>query len=154
MERLNRGLVFWVLLLVSIALPLSAQKTVKKQLHVASIATEAGAGVGNGSLLISTSNPEYRVRTLNLPNQGGTKVSLLRSDLSWPGEIVLCENGGTAGDCSYDDSGNLDLEGALVGPMFPPGVTGGMFNTALSTGTLMIRINGGAAGAGIFIRII
>ena len=57
MERLNKGLVFWVLVLVSIALPLSAQSTTKKRLYVAGIATESGAGVGNSSLMTSTGSP-------------------------------------------------------------------------------------------------
>jgi hypothetical protein len=154
MERLNRGLVFWVLLLVSIAHPLSAQKTVKKQQYATNIKTSSGAGVGTASMVLPTGNPEYRVRTNALPGQAGVKVSLRRSDGSWPGEIVICENGGSAGDCTYDDSGNLDLEGVIVGPMFPPGVTGGMFIQTLQGELLEILINGGAAGSGIFVRLI
>lgn len=152
MERLSKSLVFWVLMFVSIALPLSAQKAGKKQLFAANINTEAGAGVGAASMQLSTSNPDYRVRTFSLPAQAGTKVAVF--DTAWPGEIVLCENGGTAGDCTYDASGNLDLEGVVVGPMFPPGVSGGMFITSLQNGTLRIRINNGSAGAGVFVRII
>lgn len=153
MERLNRSLVFWVLLFVSIALPLSAQKTVKKQLYATNIFS-GSTGVGTATILLSTSNPEYRVRTNQLPDMAGTKVALF--DPAWPGggEIVICENGGTAGDCSYDAGGNLDVEGVVVGPMFPPGLSGGAFINSLTGGTLGIRINDGSAGTGVFVRII
>jgi hypothetical protein len=38
--------------------------------------------------------------------------------------------------------------------MFPPGVTGGMFIQTLQGELLEILINGGAAGSGIFVRLI
>jgi hypothetical protein len=150
MDRLNRGLVFWVLLFVSIALPLSAQKTVKKQLYVANISS-SGSGVGSATMLLSTSNPEYQVRTFALPGGAGGKVALVAP--GWPGEIVLCENG-TTSPCTYDASGNLDLEGAIVGAMFPPLMTGGQFVNSLTGGTMSVQINNGDAGSGVFVRII
>jgi hypothetical protein len=150
MDRLNRGLVFWVLLFVSIALPLSAQKIVKKQLYVASISS-SGSGVGSASMLLSTSNPEYQVRTFALPGGAGTKVALTAP--GWSGEIVLCENA-TASPCTYDATGNLDIEGVVVGPMFPPGLTPAEFIGALQGGTMSVQINNGSAGSGLFVRVI
>ena len=153
MDRLHRGLVFWVLLFVSIALPISAQKAVKKSLFVAQIATESGFGVGSSSIVLSTSSPEYRVVTFNLPGQAGTKVAMV--DPTWGGgEVVLCENGGTAGNCDYNASGNLDIEGSIVGPMLPPGVTGGMFIDSLRNGRLSVRINNGSAGSGVYFQVL
>jgi hypothetical protein len=153
MERYKRGVIFWVLLITSIALPVSAQKAIKKQLYGTNIAVN-GTGVGTATIVLSQSSPTYMVRTYGQPNHVVTRVALQRNDGSWPGEIVLCENGTSAGDCTYDDSngGNLDIEGAIVAPMFPAGVTGGDFLNALQGGTLSIQLNYGAAGTGVFVR--
>ena len=164
MERFKLGLVFWVLLLVSVTLPVSAQKQVKKQLYGTNL-SNGGCGVGTTSILVSQTPPEYLVRTHALPGHAVTKVTLLKDDLTWGGEIVLCENGGAAGDCTYNESddydghGNLDLEGVIVGQMFPTGpggvplVTGAQFLPALQGGHLMIRLNDGEAGSGVYVRI-
>jgi hypothetical protein len=151
MERYKRGVIFWVLLITSIALPVSAQKAVKKQLYGTNIAVN-GTGVGTATIVLSQSSPTYMVRTTSQPNQVVTRVTVQRNDGSWPGDIVLCENGTSAGDCTYDESGNLDIEGAIVGPMFPAGVSGGDFLNALQGGTLSIQLNDGAAGTGLFVR--
>ena len=81
MERFKLGLVFWVLLLVSVTLPVSAQKQVKKQLY--------GANLSNGP----------------------------------------------------------------TGPGGVPLVTGAQFLQALQGGHLMIRLNDGEAGSGVYVRI-
>jgi hypothetical protein len=153
MERLKRSVLFWVLLLVSVALPVAAQKTVKKQLYQTNIAI-GSSGVGSSMILFSQSNPFFMVRTNALPNMVVTRVSLVSDQGDWPGEIVLCENGTSAGDCTYDATGNLDLEGYLVAPMFPPGLTGGQFVTTLQSEHLSVRLNGGTEGVGTYQRII
>jgi hypothetical protein len=151
MERLKGSVVFWVLLLVSVAMPLSLSAR-SKQAYLANI-SKGGNGIGTSVIFVPAGPPEYNVRTFNLPGQVGTKVSL--SAPGWPGQIVLCENGGLAGDCTYDGSGNLDIEGAIVpAMMIPAGVSGGMFFGALRGGTLTVSINDGAAGSGIYFRII
>lgn len=154
MDRLKRGFLFWALLLIAAAMPVSAQKTVKKQLYHANIATASGSGVGSTQLVLSTSNPTYMVRTSAAPGQVITRVSLTRDDGSWGGDIVLCDNSIPSADaCTYDGTGNIDIEGAVVGPMFPPGVTGGMFVNALTEEHLQIRLNDGASGTGVYFRI-
>jgi hypothetical protein len=153
MERLKRSVVFWVLLLVSVALPVAAQKTIKKQLYHANISI-GSSGVGSSTILFSQSNPFYLVRTTNLPNYTVVRVSLVSDEGTWPGEIVLCENGTQAGDCTYDETGNHDLEGYVVAPMFPIGLSGGDFVEALRGGHLTVKLNGGTAGVGTYVRII
>jgi len=151
MERLKRGILFWVLLAVTVALPASAQQTVKKHLYHATVKDSAGSALGPGQILTpnrSSLPPSYMVRSLV---QGVTKVSLQRDDVPWPaGSIILCENGNpAAGDCTYDADGRLDIEGAIVPAMFPTGLNGGALITALQSGHLLLVFNDGW-GTGLF----
>jgi hypothetical protein len=150
MERMKAGVMFWVLLLVSVAMPASAQKVVKKQLYQATIAVDT-MGKGSSTILVSTSSPEYLVRTYSYPDQSVTRVALAPVDNAW--ELVLCDNSG-AEACTYGADGNLDLEGFIVGPMFPPGLTGAIFFQTLQDGNLTVQLNGGVLGSGTYIRIL
>jgi hypothetical protein len=153
MERFKSGIVFWVLLIVSIALPVSAQKAIKKQLYQANISVGT-IGKGSATMLLSQGAPEFMARTYAYPNSSVTRVSLVRDDGSWPGEVVLCENGGLAGDCTYSTDGNLDIEGAINGPMLGlAGITGAQFLNALQNDHMKIQLNGGGLGVGTFIRV-
>lgn len=156
MTRVNRGLVFWVLLLVS-AIALPATAVTKKFMWQAKIATASGAGVGSAVITqVSGGQPGYLAGTFNAPNRTVVKVSLVRDDGTWPGAVVLCENGGDAGDCTYDDTRqyNLDIDGTIVPAMLiAAGINGAAYNDALRNGHLVIQLNDGALGQGTFVQV-
>jgi hypothetical protein len=141
-----------VLLLVSIAMPLSAQQTIKKELYHTNIRIGT-SGVGTSTIFLSRNSPQYRAMTYTLPNNVVTRVALLKDDGSWPGEVVLCDNNTSADDCTYSDDGNLDIEGSIPGAMLPPGVSAADFINTLRGGHLMIRLNDGSLGSGVYVQI-
>src|SRR5687767_10791328 len=67
MERYKRGVTFWVLLLVSVALPTSLLAT--KQLYQAKILNAAGQGRGSSVISVRAGSYEYVARSSGLPNQ-------------------------------------------------------------------------------------
>ena len=152
MDRSKRSLWFWVLILAAAILPMKGEARTK-QLYQAKIAI-GSAGVGSGVIQVQPSGYSFITRTYALPGQAVQKASLVSDDGStW--EVVLCENGGLAGDCAYDASGNLDIEGAINAPMLGlAGINGATFNSALRNGRLWIRLDNGANGTGNYIRII
>jgi hypothetical protein len=167
MERFNRSLLFWVLLVVTVALPVSAQVKFKKQVYATNIfdTSHRGIGVAQFSICVATGGGacpnniggfNYIARTYGFP--GVTKATLDGdATIPWPGEIVLCDNNDASqAPCEYDASGNLDIEGAIVAAMFPaPGFGGTFFNTVTQE-HLMIHLYSGAdrvATGGPFDRI-
>ena len=148
MERLKRGLVFWVLLLIAVAIPASGQ-IVKKTLYQARLKVGAGNTIVGGSLLqpqpgfwdIDThANPgSGPVTRVNLRIDGDSRV------------IVLCDNAG-ATVCTYGADGLLDLTSVVNGAsLLLAGITGAEFNTALRNGLLLIEFDNGGSGA--YLRI-
>lgn len=156
MERLKRGLTFWVLAMIAMTLPGAAQTTVKKNLYRAQI-TVGVTGKGAATMLESASGYEYIVRTHAYPNQQVTKVSLWSDDwASNPSatEVVLCDNNGLSA-CTYTADGNIDIEGSINGTMLGLAqVSGAMFRNAIRNGTLKVYLDGGTLGVGTFERII
>jgi hypothetical protein len=149
MDRYKRTFWFWAIVLVAVMLPVSGE-TRTKRLYKANIMDE---GFGRGSAVVgeAPSGFDFIARSQNLPNGVVTKASLTNG--TW--HVVLCENGGLAGDCTYDATGNLDISGAINGPMLGlAGITGGMFATTLRGGNLWIYLNDGVDGTGNFVRII
>lgn len=152
MERSKHTLWFWVLVIAAVIMPTSGDARTK-QLHKADIAN-GSTGVGSSVITVQPSGYSYIARTFALPGGVVQKASLVADDGStW--EVVLCENGGLAGDCIYNATGNLDIEGAINAPMLGlAGITGGTFNTALRNGRLWIRLDDGGNGTGRYVRII
>ena len=151
MERVNRKFWFWVIVLVAVMLPASGETRTKKIFRANLLKNTSG--VGSSIISQHASGYDFMVRTFSLPNQVVTKVSLMPHVGGW--EVTLCENGGPAGDCAYNASGNLDMSGAITPLMlFHGGATGGGFADALETTGLYILLNGGAEGSGIYVRII
>jgi hypothetical protein len=149
MERLKRGLTFWVLLCLSVALPASAV-VVKKQLYQAQL--KVGVRVHGSSILTSFPGRwEVSTSTWLFPGNVVTKVNLRINGDSR--ELVLCENGSaTYDECTYAADGNLDLDSVVNGTsLYIAGMTGQEFDAALNGGTLLAELNTGAAGN--YIRI-
>src|SRR4030095_3572048 len=113
MERLKRGLIFWVLLALSVALPASAVVPVKKQLYQAQI--KVGVRVHGSSILTSFPGRwEVSTSTWLYPGNVVTKVNLRINGDSR--ELVLCENNSpTYDECTYAADGNLDLDSVVNG---------------------------------------
>ena len=152
MERLQRGFVFWILLLVTLALPVSAQTTIKKILYQAQIKV-GSSGVGSSLLQPKPGSYDVLVRTHAYPNYSVDKVALkIEGD---PREIVLCRNADPVfEDCTYAADGNLDLEAVVNGSaLFLAGISGAEFNAALTAGDLTIELSDGGLGIGTYIRI-
>jgi hypothetical protein len=152
MERSKHTLWFWILVLAAVILPTTTE-TRSKQLYQAKI-VNGGSGVGSSVIQFTQAGVvTYLARTFTLPNGAVTKVSLVADGATW--EVVLCENGGLAGDCTYDGTGNLDIDGALNATMFNlAGISGGTFVNALRNGQLWIRLDDGADGSGNYVRIL
>lgn len=158
MEKFKRGVIFWVLLLVSVALPASAQKAQKKILYEAQIKI-GSAGKGGAQIVQKSSGFDYMVRSFVYPDMSVVKVYF---QISGDGrEIILCENGGLAGDCAYIDEdpdtpedGNVDIEGAVTQTMLNlAGVSPIEFYNALQSQVLTVQLNqDGEKGSGTFIR--
>jgi hypothetical protein len=181
MERFKKsGVLFWVLLIVSVALPAWAQTITKKNVFVAKLtrtstnwATNQG---GSGQMLTVSSRSgnvmsfkfDYMVRSFNL---GGAavgdsyehlvrRVSLTSSD--WAGEIVLCDstNADIDDDCVYDDSdttlghGNLDIDGSITQSMLPAGPFMSMaaFYNSVMLEHVQIHFNNPADFSGTFLK--
>lgn len=145
MERLRGGWFFWVLLLLSVALPASAQQQQKKILFQAQI--KVGAVVKGGSILQPVRTGwDTSTRTFGYPGSVVTRVNLRIDGDSR--QVVLCENGSaTYDDCTYGPDGNLDFDAAVTGlSLFLAGISGQEFNAALTAGTLLVELNTGAAG--------
>jgi len=152
MDRLQRGFTFWVLLFVTLALPLSAQTTFKKMLYQAKI-TVGVTGTGSSVLQPTPSGYGVMVRTHAYPNYTVDKVALRISGDSR--EIVLCKNNdAVADDCTYASDGNLDLEGVVnSSALIIAGVSGAEFRNALTAETMTIELSDGGLGVGTYIRI-
>lgn len=150
MERLKRGLVFWVLLLISVAMPASGQ-IVKKTLYQAKLKVDGGSTIVGGSLL----QPQpgfWDIDTHSNPGSGVvTRVNLrIEGDSR---EIVLCDNAGTTA-CTYGADGLLDLTSVVNGDtLLLAGITGAQFSTAMKNGQLLIEFDNGAVGSGAYLRI-
>jgi len=145
MERLKGGWLFWVMLLVSVALPASAGQLQKKILFQAQI--KVGAVAKGGSILQPVKTGwDTSTKTWAYPGQVVTRVNLRIDGDSR--QVVLCENGSpTYDDCTYAADGNLDLDALVNGTsLFLAGINGGEFNTALVNEVLLIELNTGAAG--------
>lgn len=163
-DRTKGGLIFWILLIASLAIPASA--AIKKELYSARIMS-GGRGVGSAMLVHSNQgNPEYMVRTNAQPNQSVVKAGLQSVDGSWgvdiygsPKQIVLCENGGVSGNCTYASDGNLDITGVVNGPMLGlAGVSVSQFVNSLQrnvgqTTNIKVVLNDGNLGSGPFARV-
>jgi hypothetical protein len=151
MLSFRRGSAFWVLLIVAAFLPATLLAT--KQVHKADIKDSGGKGVGSAVINIRNGQYTYMSRTFARPGQTVTFVELTPTDASW--SIVLCNslNGPAEDDCTYDSSGNLDIEGSITPThLIVAGVTASQFFDTLSAGQLTIRLNDGSSGA--FYRII
>jgi hypothetical protein len=167
-ERVRRGFMFWILLLVATLLPASSQgdTIIKKSLYHAPI-SNSGAGVGSAQITsktvtvtsatgsTSSQTYDYMVKTFARPGATVTKVSVIPVPDSGYGtwEVTLCENGQIIGDCAYGDDGNLDIEGTIQLLEIHTSVPGGIatFNNALKTGNLKILLVDGSSGT--FVRI-
>jgi len=156
MERAKRSLLFWMLLLISIALPATAQTPVKKILFQAKIkALDANTGnyvgKGVGQITAVPTGLQYYVFTHDTATQV-QKVSLRPSDNSW--EIVICETGSLVGNCKYDIDGNVDMEGPISDTMMIlSGVSGKTLHDTLKAGDLWIHLDNGVLGSGNFQRL-
>lgn len=151
MDRVKRSYWFWALVLVAVMLPVSSE-TRSKRVYKADIALD-GHGVGSSVITEASTGYDYVARTHAWPNQVITKASLTNTTGDW--DIVLCENGGLAGDCTYDSNGDLDISGAINGTMLGlAGVSGATFSQTLRGGNLWIRLNGGSHGTGRYVRIL
>lgn len=151
MERLRRGLTFWLLLLVALALPATAQTPVKKILYQAKIKVGV-TGKGAAQITVKPSGYEYFVFTHAYPAQQVTRVSLLPEGDAW--EVVLCGVGELAGECTYDTDGNLLIEGPISPTMFIlANVSGKTFSDALRAETVRVILNDGSLGSGVFVRL-
>ena len=150
------GVMFWLLLLVSAALPSAAQTTVKKQLYQADVWDTLSVGdtkVGQAMLIVRQSGYEYMVRD----NYYALRIDRVTLEIAGdPGgrNIVLCDDsGGPPCDGIYP----LDLEGTLTASMLQLAengpVTAQEFHTALASGLLTIAFNDGDFGSGRFVRI-
>ena len=152
MERSKRTLWFWVLVLTAVVMPATGDARVK-QLYRAKIFS-GSSGVGSSIITVSPA-VSYLIRSVGLPNQAVQRVSLITDDgAGW--EVLLCENGNPiVGDCSYNASGEVDIEGAVNAPLLGlAGITGGTFFDALRLGHLFVLFDSGADGSGRFVRII
>jgi hypothetical protein len=160
MDQVRRGLVFWVLLLVSVVLTAS-DTVVKKVAYQAKItvlneATGNRTGVGGAFLWVRPDGTDYMVQTHAYPDLSVTKVLLTPEQGSGYGEwqVILCEQGGPTGDCQHDAEGNLDIDGAIVGLMLSAaGTDAPTFFGALRAGKLTVTLNDGSKGTGTFVRI-
>ena len=157
MERLKAGLMFWVILLVAVLLPASAQTQVKKVLYQAKIkiTNPDGSTPGVGSSLIQPkagSGYEIRVMTHAWPHPNSvTKVSLVGDGYFW--ELIVCEDGGVE-DCLKGADGNLDIETTITAQTLNlQGVPPADFNDALRDGKLIIKLENGTKGTGTYIQI-
>ena len=158
MERLKRGIAFWVLLFVGVALAVSGQaqvKTqVKKRLYAANI-MNGGKGVGASVLNEAPSGYTVVARTFSAPDQQVYEAALRLSETDTR-QILLCSNvDAVAEDCTYGADGNLDIEEAVNGQMLylAGGITPIEFLNALYGGTLLIELNDGGLGSGAYVRI-
>lgn len=157
MVRAKRSLSFWTALFALVLLP--AVLLANKQLYQAKITNEAGSGVGSSIITIrQTQGYEFLARTHALGGNQVTQVWLAPADNAW--QIPLCTNGGAVDDdCTYDATGNLDLDGGITPSMLmAAGVTGLQFNNALkgiSSPLNIVLWNGSAVvGSGAYVRII
>jgi hypothetical protein len=167
MEQLKKGMVFWIMLVVSVVLPSMADAQVRtKKISWAATITVNGSLVGNASITrtircqvvpggcVQTSDEfRYTVRTVayqcaHQPCEPGeiqvTQASLRGPGINDPWVRVLCD-GAT---CTYNDDrdGDLDLRGILAEPL-PSG-----FSVNLDAGTVEVLLNEGVLGVGTFVR--
>jgi hypothetical protein len=150
MVKVSRGSAFWVLLIVAAFLP--ATLLANKQMYHANISS-GGFGVGSSVITVTSSGYNYMAKTRSRPDGIITEVRLTPTSGAW--SIVLCtnENEFVEDDCTYDDTGNLDIEGAVTpSHLITAGVTGRQFNDALRNGQLTIVLSDGSAGT--YVRII
>ena len=146
MLKFSRGSTFWIVLVVAAFLPATLLAT--KQLHAAKI-TKNGAGAGSATVVVRPTGYEYMVRSQNRPNQVITGAVLTSTTGTWANPIVLCDstNEFPEDDCTYDATGNLDIEGALGSAhLIGAGVSGRQFNDALKLGQLQVVLSDGSAG--------
>jgi hypothetical protein len=158
MEQPSRRWIFWTLLIVgSIAWPVSAQTPVKKQLFQSNL-TITLSGIpdiqtGSAMLIVSPSGYEFMVRA-HYYGPEVTKVTLMIAGDVDGRQIVLCDNNGAVA-CTYHY--NLDCVGAIVPGMlqYAEGgtVTVQEFKSALASGALAIRFDNGVRGEGKLLRI-
>ena len=152
MFKVSRGSAFWVLLIVAAFLPATLLAT--KQMYLANISS-GGFGAGSSTIVVRATGYEYHVRTSARPGGVITQAVLTSSGGTFANPIVLCDstNEFTEDDCTYDASGNLDIEGA-IGPahLIGAGVSGRQFNDALRNGQLQVVLSDGSTGT--YARII
>ena len=143
MNRSKRSVAFWVMLFVAALLP--STLLANKQLYTAGINSN-GVTVGNAFISSQLGSVEYMARTFDRPNQVITSVWLTPTDFSW--SVPLCTNGGPVeDDCTYNASGNLNIEGAVTPSMLlSAGVSGKAFFSALQEGRLTIQLSDGSFG--------
>lgn len=152
MNRLQRAFAFWVLLFFTLALPISAQTTMKKILFQAQIKIGV-TGKGSSVLQPKPGGYEVMVRTWAYPNYSVDKAALRIS--GDPREIVLCKNDDpVADDCDYASDGNLDLESVVnSSALIIAGMSGAEFQQALAAGNMTIELSDGGLGVGTYVRI-
>jgi hypothetical protein len=143
MTRSKRSVAFWAMLFVAAVLPSSLLAT--KQLYTAGINSN-GVTVGNAVISSNNGAVDYMARTFDRPGGVITSVWLTPTDFAW--SIPLCTNGGPVeDDCTYNGTGNLDIEGAVTPSMLlAAGVSGRAFFTALQEGRLTIQLSDGSFG--------
>jgi hypothetical protein len=158
MNRVTRGIVFWVLLLLT-ALPSIIQgqdKVLRKWSKcLYSTNTSVGtAGTGSGTLMVdhklyklpdASSDSDvvidWRARaTVTGVNKASLGGHISARDNVTPIPVLLCEGD----DCTYDDAGKLFASGR-VNPSY-----GGKFVNRLEGGYISLDFNDTTAGTGIF----
>lgn len=147
----RRGSAFWVMLIVAALLPATLLAT--KQVYKADIKDAVGKGVGSAVINVRNGQYTHMVRTFARPGQTVTLVEVKPTDGAWT--VTLCNslNGVADDDCTYDSSGNLDIEGPISPTdLILGGTTAAAFSDALEGGTLMIQLNDGSFG--LFTRLI
>jgi hypothetical protein len=131
------------MLFVAAVLPSTLLAT--KQLYTAGI-NAGGKTIGSAFVSSNLGSIEYMARTFDRPGRVITSAWLTPTDFSW--SIPLCTNGGPVeDDCTYNASGNLDIEGTVTPSMLlAAGVSGRAFFTALQEGRLTIQLSDGSFG--------
>ncbi len=152
MLSFRRGSAFWVMLIVAALLPATLLAT--KQVHKADIKA-AGKGVGSAVINIRNGQYTHMVRTFARPGGTVSLVQLTPTAGTGTWVVTLCNNlnGVVDDDCTYDASGNLDIEGPISPTdLILGGTTAAEFFDALNAGQLTIQLNDGSTG--VFTRLI
>lgn len=154
MERLNRGLTFWVLLAVSLVPAIASGQTLKKIqkcLYTTNL-TDEGFGTGSASLVVTSkgyadeSGAITEVVVDIVYRAKSTVLGVTDADLAFNSSVVpLCNQSGSGAEiCEYDADGFLFISGTL-------GDAPGGFLGALKNNGVQGRFNAGDLGSGTFV---